>query len=780
MFRRSIVVCIAFFLVALIQTLGAGGVGTEYIPQFVPFADPARVVINELNIAPDTGDSEFIELYNIGVTSVDLNRLFLRDKRALPVRISDYSTILPPNRYIVLTRDSSVILDRFGPVPVIQVRPWPSLNNGGDEIVISEEGETLDRVAYTASWHAPGRSLERVDPFVPGFIRSNWEVNITKAGASPGAVNSRYSPDTLSPTALSAEYIDEAVVEVTFSEAIDPASLPAGSLFADGFEIGQYQLISPFTSLQFIPGRPVIEIEMSTFSDFSGNTGGPVKLEVARRVHVHDIAITEIMFDPGPDVAGVRTPEFVELHSLRSFPLSLTGLELEIGRMGTASRKRYPLRIPGSILKARSFAVLYSDKESVSATDPASESNLFKAHPRDYHGMETLLIPVVSSNLGLVNTAGFVRLLREHETPIDAVEYLASWHDDRYAETKGRSIARIDPHDTRSDALRWTSSSSADGATPGESMRITRTALEPRYGVIRLNEIMFDPVSDEFDHRADQPEYLEMINVSSVPLDLNGMYLTARSGERVETDSIRLGYRPTALPPGGYAVVFTLPGYVPDGDANASDFLRAAFPSLPARSETVLLPVRSRLKLVNEGKLLRLFSAQGVMQDEVWYRPEWHHFLVIDGSGSSLERIDAALAPHASNWTTSTSEYGGTPGWRNSVFQSDFPISTRGRIEIQPKTFSPNGDGVDDTARIRLFENRVPGALRVRIFDLYGRPVRTLSDFDFATPDHTLIWDGTDDSGRPLETGIYVVYVEIISTGDRKVESLKAPVAILR
>lgn len=43
----------------------------------------------------------------------------------------------------------------------------------------------------------------------------------------------------------------------------------------------------------------------------------------------------------------------------------------------------------------------------------------------------------------------------------------------------------------------------------------------------------------------------------------------------------------------------------------------------------------------------------------------------------------------------------------------------------------------------------------VRIFDVAGRAVRTLADSRFDAGDHSLVWDGTGDAGRPLAAGVY-------------------------
>jgi flagellar hook assembly protein FlgD len=48
----------------------------------------------------------------------------------------------------------------------------------------------------------------------------------------------------------------------------------------------------------------------------------------------------------------------------------------------------------------------------------------------------------------------------------------------------------------------------------------------------------------------------------------------------------------------------------------------------------------------------------------------------------------------------------------------------------------------------------------MRVFDLSGRLVRTLANEDMAAANHSVIWDGADDNGRPLGAGVYFCRLE--------------------
>jgi len=48
------------------------------------------------------------------------------------------------------------------------------------------------------------------------------------------------------------------------------------------------------------------------------------------------------------------------------------------------------------------------------------------------------------------------------------------------------------------------------------------------------------------------------------------------------------------------------------------------------------------------------------------------------------------------------------------------------------------------------------GLVRVQVFDMRGRLVKTLQDGSMSAGHHSLIWDGTDSSGRPVASGLFV------------------------
>ena len=84
-------------------------------------------------------------------------------------------------------------------------------------------------------------------------------------------------------------------------------------------------------------------------------------------------------------------------------------------------------------------------------------------------------------------------------------------------------------------------------------------------------------------------------------------------------------------------------------------------------------------------------------------------------------------------------------------------------LQVEPETFTPNGDGINDQTQVRFSVFRMDGSAQfsVRIHDLAGRAVRDLSfQRSDASGDHVLEWDGKDDAGVTVLPGTYIFRVE--------------------
>ncbi|MGA9116897.1 MAG: lamin tail domain-containing protein [Bacteroidota bacterium] len=165
---------------------------------------------------------------------------------------------------------------------------------------------------------------------------------------------------------------------------------------------------------------------------------------------------------------------------------------------------------------------------------------------------------------------------------------------------------------------------------------------------VRINELMYAPP-------AGHPEWVELVNVSPLPVNLEGWRIGNRSLPRhpvaggpllLEPESLLVVTKDTALLGNMY------PG---------TGFRAAESPGLPTYCWN------------NGGDAVVLEDNLGGMQDSLRYHPLWG-----GAAGVSLERVNPrGAAQDSANWSSSLDPRGGTPGGPNSVVQLAWDLSIR-------------------------------------------------------------------------------------------------------
>ncbi|OQX95910.1 hypothetical protein B6I21_02890 [candidate division KSB1 bacterium 4572_119] len=152
------------------------------------------LAINEIMYSPQSGQPEWIEVYNPQTLSVDLQGWMISDSDSATAKvISETQLKIPANSYLVLSADS-LLLDIYDirDAMLITIPGWQSLNNENDEIYLFDGNKNIiDNVNYFDFWGGDrGVSLERINFELSSNDSSNWGSSVDVSGATPGIKNS--------------------------------------------------------------------------------------------------------------------------------------------------------------------------------------------------------------------------------------------------------------------------------------------------------------------------------------------------------------------------------------------------------------------------------------------------------------------------------------------------------------------------------------------------------------------------------------------------------------
>jgi len=234
-------------------------------------------------------------------------------------------------------------------------------------------------------------------------------------------------------------------------------------------------------------------------------------------------------------------------------------------------------------------------------------------------------------------------------------------------------------------------------------------------------------------------EWIELYCPLRTPFDFQSWQIADSA------DTALLSADPFALDAGHYAVL-----------AHDSTAFRQFYPDYRG---TLIQPPQW-LSLNNDGDVSRLIDRYGILADSFSYARSY-------GNNYTWARV---LDSGFGEWGRSVAS-GGSPGRVNDVVIE--PNDQRLSLTIEPRVFSPDGDGYQDVAEITL-EAPQAANYTLKIYDREGRPVRTLAD-NAELVRRSYEWDGLSDSGRRLPIGIYICYLE--ASG---VEAIKKTVVIAR
>ena len=109
-------------------------------------------------------------------------------------------------------------------------------------------------------------------------------------------------------------------------------------------------------------------------------------------------------------------------------------------------------------------------------------------------------------------------------------------------------------------------------------------------------------------------------------------------------------------------------------------------------------------------------------------------------------------------------------------YDSGLPTAVESAEGAIPSAFAlaPNYPNPFNLATTIEYALAGPGHVRLELVDILGRPVRILVDEAQLSGRHVLAWDGTDDTGMPVSSGVYFSVLKMGSSiASRKMVLLK-------
>jgi hypothetical protein len=258
-------------------------------------------------------------------------------------------------------------------------------------------------------------------------------------------------------------------------------------------------------------------------------------------------------------------------------------------------------------------------------------------------------------------------------------------------------------------------------------------------GEVVINELLFNP-------RPGGVDFVELVNRSPKFIDLKNWQLANADPDATPKTISRETF---ILAPRQYLVLTTRPDIIRRHYNNSQQANFLVLPELPAYPD-------------DAGTVL-VHSAAGLLLDRLAYQEDMHFALLDDRNGVSLERIRLEGDSSRANWHSAASTVGfATPGSPNS---QHFEASGGGIFAVDPRVFTPDGDGDRDFATITYQPEANGYMASITVFDAEGREIRRLVKNQLLASRGYFQWDGLNERGQKAAIGYYVVLIEVFKLG---------------
>lgn len=454
---------------------------------------PGDVIINEIYADPSPSyglpDMEYIEIYNT-TSNFYFTENWTIDDGGTPSTFP-LDTIYPNSYYVI---SGTSVSDSFPGVNTIELSSFPSLNNSGDPVTLSDEnGIVIDFVSYTDDWYNDnvkddgGYSLELINPNHPCSDANNWSASNASIGGTPGLENSIYdnTPDTEAPRISSVLVLSNDAIQITLEESVDASAVNSAthtispSIAINTINVGVGKINQYSISLSGnLDSGVVYTLKVSGLQDCWGNTGDDKEdFVLPQTASSGDILINEILFNPF--TGGY---DFVEIYNNSDKIISLE--DWKLANYDDDSVANYePIIKQQKLFYPGTYWALTEDTLNIQTEYPFSAVGRF---------IEMQDLPTYS------NDSGTVYLLRKDNQIMDKFSYNDEMHFELLDDEDGKSLERISFDADSDEPSNWhTAAEDVGFATPGYKNSQAQSGINN--GTITVSPELFSPDNDGMD-----------------------------------------------------------------------------------------------------------------------------------------------------------------------------------------------------------------------------------------------------------------------------------------
>ncbi len=242
------------------------------VPDIVATSD---IRINEIMFDAPHGSCEYVEVMNVSNKNLDLSNYRITTRTEAGVlnsgNIFPNNTIITPQGYVALCRDSNVVLTHHScpDTAVVRSCTWGlTLHNTTKTIYLTSPDREIiyDSVTYHSTWHtsplafSKGVALERISPYLPALDASSWHsASVANNYGTPGYANSM--GDTIPPLPPQPELelggivFNEVMFHAPFNscEYVEVANLTSEAINLGGLRISKRNTDGEFTAGYMFP-----------------------------------------------------------------------------------------------------------------------------------------------------------------------------------------------------------------------------------------------------------------------------------------------------------------------------------------------------------------------------------------------------------------------------------------------------------------------------------------------------------------------------------------------